>query len=343
MNALTTPSTLHAASGTPAPGHLPVMLAEVLESLKPADGDAILDCTFGGGGYTSAILKSADCAVWAIDRDPDAIARGQAMAAGFTNAEGQSRLHMLHGGFGSMTDLTEAADAPAFDGIVLDLGVSSFQLDEAARGFSFRMDGPLDMRMAKSGPSAADIVNKAPESELADIFHFYGEERHARRVARAIVADRVETPFETTAQLAGLIRRVVPSDRSGIDAATRSFQGLRIAVNDELGEIERGLTQALDLLAPGGRLVVVSFHSLEDRIAKRVMGAATGKTTSFSRYDPRAALTKGDEAAFIALTGRPLRPGDAECAANPRARSARLRAVEKRSTDVSSFGKGLIP
>ncbi|MFT8471955.1 16S rRNA (cytosine(1402)-N(4))-methyltransferase RsmH [Acetobacter persici] len=343
MNALTSPPALHDASGTPAPGHVPVMLREVLDTLKPADGEAILDCTFGGGGYTSAILKQADCAVWAIDRDPDAIARGQAMAAAFVTEAGQPRLHMLHGGFGSMTDLTVAAHAPAFDGIVLDLGVSSFQLDEAERGFSFRMDGPLDMRMAKSGPSAADIVNNAPESELADIFHFYGEERHARRVARAIVADRVDTPFETTAQLAGLIRRVVPSDRSGIDAATRSFQGLRIAVNDELGEIERGLTQALDLLAPGGRLVVVSFHSLEDRIAKRVMATATGKTASFSRYDPRAALTKGDEPAFIALTGRPLRPGDAECIANPRARSARLRAVEKRPTDISSFGKGLIP
>lgn len=343
MNALTAPAPLTQTFGAPVPGHVPVMLAEVLATLKPADGEAILDCTFGGGGYTSAILKSADCTVWGIDRDPDAIARGQAMAAGFANAAGQPRLHMLHGGFGSMTDLTAQAHAPAFDGIVLDLGVSSFQLDEAERGFSFRMDGPLDMRMAKSGRSAADIVNTAPESELADIFHFYGEERHARRVARAIVADRVETPFETTAQLAGLIRRVVPSDRSGIDAATRSFQGLRIAVNDELGEIERGLTQALDLLAPGGRLVVVSFHSLEDRIAKRVMGAATGKTSSFSRYDPRAALTKGDEPAFIALTGRPLRPGEAECVANPRARSARLRAVEKRSTEISSFGKGLTP
>ncbi|OUI97020.1 16S rRNA methyltransferase [Acetobacter indonesiensis] len=324
-------------------GHIPVMLAEVLDALKPVDGDAILDCTFGGGGYTTAILNSADCTVWGIDRDPDAIARGHALARTFVDATGQSRLHMLHGGFGSMQELTQQANAPAFNGIVLDLGVSSFQLDEAERGFSFKQDGPLDMRMAKSGRTAADLVNTAPEAELADIFHFYGEERHARRVARAIVADRVETPFTTTAQLAGLIRRVVPSDRSGIDSATRSFQGLRIAVNDELGEIERGLEQALDLLAPGGRLVVVSFHSLEDRIAKRVMGAATGKTQSFSRYDPRAALTKGDVSAFTALTGRPIRPGDAECAANPRARSARLRAVVKRNSDVASLGKGQTP
>ncbi|MCG4252484.1 16S rRNA (cytosine(1402)-N(4))-methyltransferase RsmH [Acetobacter senegalensis] len=324
-------------------GHIPVMLTEVLEALKPADGNAILDCTFGGGGYTTAILNAADCTVWAIDRDPDAIVRGNILAKAFAEASGKPRLHMLHGSFGTMRDLTQQAEAPAFDGIVLDLGVSSFQLDEAERGFSFKQDGPLDMRMARSGRTAADVVNTASEAELADIFHFYGEERHARRVARAIVADRVETPFTTTAQLAGLIRRVVPSDRSGIDSATRSFQGLRIAVNDELGEIERGLEQALDLLAPGGRLVVVSFHSLEDRIAKRVLGNATGKSQSFSRYDPRAAMTKADDAPFVALTGKPVRPGDAECSANPRARSARLRAVAKRPTDVSFSGKGLNP
>lgn len=324
-------------------GHMPVMLAEVMAELAPKKGEAILDCTFGGGGYTTAILNEADCTVWAIDRDPDAIARGKALAATFEAASGKPRLHMLHGGFGSMQDLTEQAQAPAFDGIVLDLGVSSFQLDEAERGFSFKNDGPLDMRMAQSGPTAADIVNKAPETELADIFHYYGEERHARRVARAIVTDRVETPFTSTLQLAGLIRRVIPADRSGIDSATRSFQGLRIAVNDELGEIECGLEQALTLLAPGGRLVVVSFHSLEDRIAKRLFAKATGKADSFSRYDPRAAMSRGTESPFVALTNKPVRPGEAECHANPRARSARLRAVAKRTLSVSSFDKGLNP
>ncbi|GAN59940.1 ribosomal RNA small subunit methyltransferase H [Acetobacter cibinongensis] len=339
MNAMT-----HTTPAIGTSGHVPVMLTEVLEALKPEAGDAILDCTFGGGGYTTAILNTSDCTVWGIDRDPDAIARGEALAKAFEAQSGKPRLHMLHGGFGSMQRLAEEAEAPAFNGIVLDLGVSSFQLDEAERGFSFKQDGPLDMRMAKSGPTAADIVNKAPEAELADIFHFYGEERQARRVARAIVADRVETPFTSTLQLAGLIRRVVRADRSGIDSATRSFQGLRIAVNDELGEIERGLEQALDLLAPGGRLVVVSFHSLEDRIAKRVFGAATGKTTqSFSRYDPRAAMSRGDESPFVTLTHKPVRPGEAECLTNPRARSARLRAIAKRNPDASSCDKGLNP
>lgn len=324
-------------------GHRPVMLAEVMATLAPQAGEAILDCTFGGGGYTTAILNAADCTVWAIDRDPDAITRGTALASTFAAASGKPRLHMLHGGFGSMQDLATEAGAPEFDGIVLDLGVSSFQLDEAERGFSFKHDGPLDMRMAQSGPTAADIINKAPEAELADIFHYYGEERHARRVARAIVTDRVETPFTSTLQLAGLMRRVIPSDRSGIDSATRCFQGLRIAVNDELGEVERGLEQALGLLAPGGRLVVVSFHSLEDRIAKRLFAKATGKSESFSRYDPRAAMSRGSESPFVALTNKPLRPSDAECRANPRARSARLRALGKRTLPVSSFDKGLNP
>lgn len=322
-------------------GHMPVMLAEVMSALAPQVQDAILDCTFGGGGYTTAILNAADCTVWAIDRDPDAIARGEALAKAFATACGKERLHMLHGGFGSMQDLAVEAEAPAFNGIVLDLGVSSFQLDEAERGFSFKQDGPLDMRMAKSGPTAADLVNKASEAELADIFHFYGEERHARRIARAIVADRVETPFTSTLQLAGLMRRVIPADRSGIDSATRSFQGLRIAVNDELGEIERGLEQALALLAPGGRLVVVSFHSLEDRIAKKLFAKATGKAGSFSRYDPRAAMSRGEESPFVALTNKPVRPTEAECHSNPRARSARLRAIAKRPSSVSSFNKGL--
>lgn len=335
MNALVSPLADPALSG-----HVPVMLAEVLAYLQPAAGNAILDCTFGGGGYTRAILASADCAVWGIDRDPDAIVRGQTLTESLIRAEGRQRLHMLHGSFGTMQALAEAAKAPAFDGIVMDLGVSSFQLDEAERGFSFRQDGPLDMRMGQNGPSAADLVNTSSEQELADILHYYGEERHARRVARAIVADRVQTPFTTTLQLAGLVRRVVPQDRSGLDSATRTFQGLRIAVNDELGEIERGLQQALDLLAPGGRLVVVSFHSLEDRLVKRAMAHATGKDNSFSRHDPRAAMSRGTEADLVALTTKAIRPGPAECTANPRARSARLRAIARRPLATPFPSKG---
>ena len=337
MNALPLPS----AITPPTTGHVPVMLAEVLHYLAPASGEAILDCTFGGGSYSCAILNAADCNVWAIDRDPDAIARGQVLCTELEKTEGRSRLHMLAGSFGHMAELAAQANAPRFDGIVMDLGVSSFQIDEAERGFSFRFDGPLDMRMARSGRSAADIVNSAPEAELADIFHFYGEERHARRVARAVVAARAENPLHTTLQLAEVIRSVVPQDRSGIDSATRSFQGLRIAVNDELGEIERGLEQALTLLGEGGRLVVVSFHSLEDRLVKRAMQHALGKDVSFSRHDPRASLAPAAPAAFVGLTSKAIRPGDAECRANPRARSARLRAMMKRPSPSAFVTKGL--
>lgn len=333
MNAQSLPL---AATLLPQAGHVPVMLAEVLHFLAPADGEAILDCTFGGGGYTRAILDAAACTVWAIDRDPDAIARGNALRAALDSHGMGERLHMLHGGFGSMTALAQAADAPAFNGIVMDLGVSSFQLDEAERGFSFRHNGPLDMRMEKSGRSAADLVNTATEEELADIIHFYGEERHARRVARAIVTARAQDAFTTTLQLAELVRATVPHDRSGLDGATRTFQGLRIAVNDELGEIERGLTQALDLLAPGGRLVVVSFHSLEDRLVKRAFQRATGRDVSFSRHDPRAAMSQGTESAFKTLAGKAVRPGETECRINPRARSARLRALIRRPDTAPS-------
>ncbi|MFT8863705.1 MAG: 16S rRNA (cytosine(1402)-N(4))-methyltransferase RsmH [Acetobacter fabarum] len=337
MNALPLPSAIK----PPSSGHVPVMLDEVLHYLAPTRGEAILDCTFGGGSYSCAILNTAECNVWAIDRDPDAIARGQVLCAEMEKVEGRSRLHMLAGSFGHMAELAEQAHAPRFDGIVMDLGVSSFQIDEAERGFSFRFDGPLDMRMARQGRSAADIINTAPEAELADIFHFYGEERHARRVARAVVAARAETPLHTTLQLAEVIRSMVPQDRSGIDSATRSFQGLRIAVNDELGEIERGLEQALTLLNDGGRLVVVSFHSLEDRLVKRAMQRALGKDVSFSRHDPRASLAPAAPAAFVGLTSKAIRPSDAECRANPRARSARLRAMMKRPSPSASLTKGL--
>ncbi len=227
------------------------------------------------------------------------------------------------------------------DGVVFDLGVSSFQLDQAARGFSFRADGPLDMRMARDGPTAADLVNTLPEAELADTLYELGGERLSRRIARAIVAARAEAPLTRTAELAALVRRVVPADKSGIDPATRSFQALRIRVNDELAEIERALAQAAGMLSAGGRLVAVSFHSLEDRIVKRFMAEASGRAPAPSRHDPRGL---GDRPAprFRLLTPRAVRPGEAEILRNPRARSARLRAVA-RLQHAPSFGQEAAP
>ena len=310
-------------------GHIPVMLAEVLHALAPRDGGRYLDATFGGGGYAEAILRTAGCMLWAIDRDPDAIARGATLAA-----RHPGRLHLIHGRFGDLLDLLGQAGLSALDGVVFDLGVSSFQIDDPARGFSFRADGPLDMRMGKHGTSAADLVNTLGERALADLLFELGEERASRRIARAIVAARAEAVpgrdpgITTTGRLASIIRAVLPPDRSGIDPATRSFQALRLRVNDELGEIERGLAQAAQLLAPGGHLVVVSFHSLEDRIVKRFMGEAAGRAPSPSRHDPRG-LTARPAPGFRLLTPKALRPGKVETDGNPRARSARLRALER--------------
>ncbi len=303
--------------------HAPVMLAEVLHHLAPQDGETTLDGTFGGGGYSAAILGAAACTLWAIDRDPDAITRGAALAARYPG-----RLHLLHGRFGGMMQLLSERDVHALDGIVLDLGVSSFQIDDPARGFSFRADGPLDMRMAASGPTASDLVNDLPEAELADTLFQLGEERLSRRIAKAIVAARAAAPITSTLQLAEIIRAVVPPDRSGIDPATRSFQALRIRVNDELGEVERGLAAAADLLAPGGRLVVVAFHSLEDRLVKRFMLEAAGRSPAPSRHDPTG-LQARPAPRFRLLTRGAERPGPAELHENPRARSARLRALAR--------------
>ena len=312
----------------PASGrHLPVMLSQVLASLEPRAGGIYLDGTFGGGGYTRAILEQAPCTVWAIDRDPDAIARGHEIAGQL----GQDRLQLVEGGFGDMVALLAERGVEQLDGVVLDLGVSSFQIDEAERGFSFRHDGPLDMRMSRHGQSAADLVATLGETELADIIYRYGEERLSRRIARAIVTARALQPIETTLQLASIIRAVMPPDRTGrIDPATRSFQALRIYVNDELGEIQRGLEAAAFLLAPGGRLVVVSFHSLEDRIVKRFMIEAAGRLPSPSRHDPRVLETgRSVHARFRLIENKALRPGISETSINSRARSARLRALER--------------
>jgi 16S rRNA (cytosine1402-N4)-methyltransferase len=304
------------------------MLNEVLAALAPRAGESYLDGTFGGGGYAAAILGTPGCTLWAIDRDPAAIARGADLAARFPG-----RLHLVEGRFGDMLGLLDERGVTALDGIVLDLGVSSFQIDEPGRGFSFRSDGPLDMRMAATGPSAADLVRALPEDELADTLYRLGEERLSRRIARAIVLARAQAPIETTQQLAGIIRAVVPGDRSGIDPATRSFQALRIRVNDELGEIERALEAATRLLAPGGRLVVVAFHSLEDRLVKRFMQEAAGQRPGPSRHDPSGLVARAP-AAFRLVTRGAGRPTDTETRANPRARSARLRALARLDSDT---------
>jgi 16S rRNA (cytosine1402-N4)-methyltransferase len=304
-------------------GHVPVLLNEVVEALQPADGERYLDGTFGGGGYTQALLDKAECQVIALDRDPDAIARGQALAARYA-----SRLLLVEGRFGDMVELLHAEGVQEVDGVALDLGVSSMQFDQPERGFSFRASGPLDMRMEKRGRSAADIVNQADEAELADIFWRYGEERRRRRVARAIVEQRKLKRIETTGELAEIVRRAVgPSAKDESDPATRAFQALRIAVNDELGELERGLAAAEQVLAPGGRLAVVSFHSLEDRAVKEFVRARSGRTPAPSRHAPPAGERRA--ATLRDLTRRPLVPSEAEVAANPRARSARLRVAQK--------------
>lgn len=304
-------------------GHIPVLMNEVVEALQPRDGGRYVDGTFGAGGYTTAMLDCADCQVFAIDRDPDAVAAGQALAARYA-----PRLHLIEGRFGDMAELLSAEGVDAVDGVTLDLGVSSMQFDRAERGFSFRNSGPLDMRMEKRGPSAADLVNDSDEADLADLLWRYGEERKSRRVARAIVERRQEKRFETTGELAEVVRRAVgPSARDESDPATRAFQALRIAVNDELGELERGLAAAEQVLAPGGRFAIVSFHSLEDRAVKEFVRARAGRTPSPSRHAPPAAEARA--ATLRDLTRRPVLPGEAEVSANPRARSARLRAAEK--------------
>ena len=306
-----------------AGGHVPVLAREVIEALDPRDGGRYVDGTFGGGGYTTAMLDRANCRVIAIDRDPDAIAAGRALAERYA-----PRLQLIEGRFGDMAELLTAEGVYDVDGVTLDLGVSSMQFDRAERGFSFRGNGPLDMRMEKRGPSAADLVNEADEVELADIFWRYGEERRSRRVAHAIVEAREVKRIETTGELAEIVRRAVGfSAKDESDPATRAFQALRIAVNDELGELERGLVAAESVLAPGGRLAVVSFHSLEDRAVKEFVRMRAGRTPSPSRHAPPRAVER--MATLRDLSRKPVLPSEAEVTANPRARSARLRVAEK--------------
>jgi 16S rRNA (cytosine1402-N4)-methyltransferase len=301
--------------------HVPVMLDEVLEALAVrADGD-YLDGTFGGGGYSRAILKAGPRRLVGLDRDPAAVARGRALAA--TRAD----FTMLEGRFGAVDRHLADIAIEQLDGIVLDIGVSSQQIDDPARGFSFAADGPLDMRMEQDGESAADVVNGADEQTLATIIYRYGEERASRRIARAIVERRGQQPITRTGELADIVAKVL-GRRGKIDPATRTFQALRIYVNDELGELERALAAAETLLRPGGRLVVVAFHSLEDRIVKQFLTASSGQTARPSRHLPEQPATR-PAARFRPLSKRPVTPTDTEIARNPRARSARLRAAER--------------
>lgn len=302
--------------------HLPVMLPEVLTALSPCDGEKHLDGTFGAGGYTKGILDQASTSVFAIDRDPDAIERGQPLAQAY-----EGRLTLLTGPFGDMERLLEEVGVTELDGVVLDLGVSSPQIDTPERGFSFRFDGPLDMRMSLSGPSAADVVNDWPEAELARIIWEYGEERFSRRIAKTLVRERQEAPIDTTRRLAEIVRSCVPKAKDKIDPATRTFQALRIQVNDELGELDRALEAAERLLSPGGRLVVVAFHSLEDKRVKAFLKTRAGRTGSGSRHLPPGQDTNAPS--FHLAKTSAIKPSREEESINPRARSARLRAATR--------------
>ncbi len=308
-------------SSNPGAPHIPVLGRQAVEFLNVRDGGVYIDGTFGAGGYTRMILDAAhDARVIGIDRDQSAVARG----AGLVQASA-GRLTLIEDRFSHLDDVARECGATVVDGIVLDIGVSSMQLDQAERGFSFRFDGPLDMRMRNDGASAADVVATAGERDLADIVYQLGEERHSRAVARAIVKARAEAPIRTTAQLATIVASVVRAKPNDIHPATRTFQALRIFVNDELGELASALLAAERILKPGGRLSVVSFHSLEDRIVKSYF-ASRGETRAGSRHLPDVARS---EARFTTLTKKPVVADDDEVAQNPRARSAKLRAAER--------------
>ena len=305
-------------SGDLAMPHIPVLLDEVIDALAPAPGERHVDATFGAGGYTRGIL-SRGAQVIAFDRDPDAIDAGGALGE-----EAAGALVLVPATFSAMAEELAARDLLPVDGVTMDIGVSSMQLDQSARGFSFQADGPLDMRMSQAGMSAADFLNEADEEAIADVLYRYGEEPKSRRIARAVVAAR---PLATTAQFAAVVRKALghrPHDKK--DPATRAFQAVRIHVNGELDQLERGLEAAERALKPGGRLAVVTFHSLEDRIVKRFLRDRSGGAPGGSRHMPVAAPTR---APTFEITSRAVRAGEQELAANPRARSATLRTARR--------------
>ena len=301
-------------------GHIPVLGRQAIEMLAPRAGGVYVDATFGAGGYSRAILDVAGTRVIGIDRDRSAIAGGFDLVD-----RSGGRLTLVEDRFSNLAEVCAAQGISAVDGVVMDVGVSSMQLDQAERGFSFRLSGPLDMRMGHDGPTAADVIAKASEADLANIIYIFGEERHSRAVARAIVAARKEAPVATTRALADLVSKVVRSKPGEIHPATRTFQGLRIFVNGELDELHLALAAAERVLKPGGRLVVVSFHSLEDRIVKNFL-TERGKAGGGSRHLPELAQAAPS---FAILTKRPVVADDQEVSANPRARSAKLRAAER--------------
>jgi 16S rRNA (cytosine1402-N4)-methyltransferase len=300
--------------------HIPVLGRRTVEWLGVRQGGLYVDATFGAGGYSRAILATPGARVIGIDRDRHAIVQGAPLVA-----EAQGRLELIEDCFSNLETIVGGRGDPAIDGIVFDLGVSSMQLDEASRGFSFRFDGPLDMRMGGDGPSAAELVARASERDLAAVIATLGEEHHARAIARAIVKARDERAIDSTRALAEIVGRVVHSRDGAIHPATRTFQGLRIFINDELGELARGLAAAERVLKPSGRIVVVAFHSLEDRIVKTFL-AERSRAPAGSRHRPEI---KAAAPTFNVLTRRPETPDEAEIAANPRARSAKLRAAER--------------
>jgi 16S rRNA (cytosine1402-N4)-methyltransferase len=303
-----------------SPRHVPVLGRQAVELLNPRDGGIYVDATFGAGGYSRAILGLTGTRVIGIDRDRSAILGGLDLVD-----RSGGRLTLVEDRFSNLAEICAAQGFAAVDGVVMDVGVSSMQLDEAERGFSFRLGGPLDMRMGHDGPTAADVIAKASEADLANIIYIFGEERHSRAVARAIVAARKEAPITTTRALADIVAKIVRSKPGEIHPATRTFQGLRIFVNAELDELHLALSAAERVLKPGGRLVVVSFHSLEDRIVKNFL-TERGKAGGGSRHLPEIAQIPPS---FVILTKRPVAPDDSEISANPRARSAKLRAAER--------------
>ncbi len=311
--------------------HAPVMLAEAVEALAPRDGGAYLDATFGAGGYTRALLSEADCRVLGVDRDPSVRVLADRLRAAFPH-----RFVFASTRFSAMEEAADMAKFSGFDGVVMDVGVSSMQLDTPERGFSFRFDGPLNMRMADQGPTAADAVAQLTEDELADVIFHYGEERKSRRVARAIVNARAQGPITSTLQLADIVAGAVGSGDGRIHPATRTFQALRILVNDELGELAAGLSAAERLLRPGGRLVVVSFHSLEDRVVKSFLRRRAGMEAGASRHAPP--VVDAPVSSFRLLFTGAQAPGEQEAIENPRARSAKLRAAVR--TDAPAFASG---